>query len=359
MKTTFFFAIVGALTFVLHTFGAQESRPNIVFVLADDLGYGDLSCYNADSKVETPNLDRLANSGIRFTDAHSGASVCSPTRYGLLTGRHFLRRPNWIEGILNRCLIDEQQLTVAEYLRANGYHTACFGKWHLGQTWFDKKGQPTGANFKTDYTRPTQGGPNDHGFDYFFGMNGTAVGSPLSLMENRLVTEVPTVKGPKKGRPMAKFHRAVDVMLRTTERALDYIDTSVKERKGQPFFIYYALTAVHTPIVPAKQYKGKSDASDYGDFVYQVDDAVLSTFYGKPVIRKDSWVLMPFLEGGGPYSKNAAESVDGGPQGQLFDLSQDAGQKNNIWLEHPEVVTELTRLHAEHVSRGRSVGIGR
>lgn len=132
-----------ALCIQFTTQAAADERPypNIVFVLADDLGYGDLSCYNADSKVSTPNLDRLAKGGIRFTDAHSGAAVCSPTRYGLLTGRHFLRRPNWIEGILNRCLIDEEQLTVAEYLQAHGYHTSCFGKWHLGQTWFDKQGQ--------------------------------------------------------------------------------------------------------------------------------------------------------------------------------------------------------------------------
>ena len=154
-------------------------------------------------------------SGRRFTDAHSGAAVCSPTRYGLLTGRHFLRRPNWIEGILNRCLIDEEQLTVAEYLQANGYHTACFGKWHLGQTWFDKTGTTNRCQLQDGLLQPTKGGPNDHGFDYFFGMNGTAVGSPLSLMENRLVVEIPTVKGPKKGRPMAKSHRPVDVTRRS------------------------------------------------------------------------------------------------------------------------------------------------
>lgn len=468
------------------------TRPNIVFVLADDLGYGDLRCYNADSKVPTPNLDRLANSGMRFTDAHSGAAVCSPTRYGLLTGRHFLRRPNWIEGILNQCLIDDEQLTVAEYLKANGYHTACFGKWHLGQTWFNQKGEASGPGPKTDYSRPTKGGANDQGFDYFFGMNGTAVGAPLVLMENRLVTELPTVKGPKKGRPMAKSHRPVDVMPRTTEAALKYIDSASIRRKGQPFFMYYAMTAIHTPIVPAPQFKGMSEASDYGDFVYQVDDtvgqliekldehgltentllifssdngshgraserkgdgpgsvmrkykhkanadwrglkgdgyegghrvpfiarwpgripertqcdelitledffatcsaivgeplpkdsaedsfsilpylrgdkasagirpyAVLSTFYGKPVIRRDSWVLLPFLEGGGPQEKNPPVAVEGGPQGQLFDLSEDPGQKNNLWSKHPDVVAQLTRLHAEHVSRGRSLGIER
>ena len=471
----------------------DPAHPNIVFVLADDLGYGDLRCYNAKGKVPTPNLDRLAEGGMRFTDAHSGAAVCSPTRYGLLTGRHFLRRPDWIKGILNQCLIDEQQLTVAEYLKGHGYHAACFGKWHLGQTWFDKQGEPCGPSFKTDYTRPTKGGPNDHGFDLFFGMNGTAVGAPLSLMENRLVTEAPTEAGPKKGRPMAKSHRPEEVMTRTTDRVLQYIDDSARQRKGQPFFIYYALTAVHTPIVPAKQYKGKSDASDYGDFVYQVDDtvgqivkklaehnltgntllifssdngshgraserdgdgpgsvmrkfdhkanghwrglkgdgyegghrvpfiarwpgrirarsqcdelitledflatcaavlgdklppnsaedsfdilpylegktttssirqyAVLSTFYGKPVIRKGPWVLLPFLEGGGPYDKTKpVAAVPGGPRGQLFNLSEDPGQTKNVWLQNPKIVAELTRLHAEHQSRGRSIGVDR
>ena len=236
-------------------------HPNIVFVLADDLGYGDLRCYNAKGKVPTPHLDRLAQRGMRFTDAHSGAAVCSPTRYGLLTGRHFLRRPDWIKGILNHCLIDEQQFTVAEYLKEHGYQCACIGKWHLGQTWFDRQGKPCGPSFKTDYTRPTKGGPNDHGFDFFFGMNGTAVGAPLSLMKNRLVTEVPTELGPKKGRPKAMSYRPEEVMIRTTSRVLQYIDDSVEQRHGQPFFIYYAMTAVHTPIVPAKQYKGKSTTS--------------------------------------------------------------------------------------------------
>ena len=242
------------MTLAIAQAEAQLSQPNIIFVMADDLGYGDLQCYNPDGKIPTPNLDRLAEEGMRFTDAHSGAAVCSPTRYGLLTGRHFLRRPNWIEGILNQSLIDDQQLTVAEYLKGHGYHTACFGKWHLGQTWFDADGNPCGPSFKTDYSRPTKGGPNDHGFDLFFGMNGTAVGSPLSLMENRLVIETPTEIDPQKGRPMAPTHRPEDVMLRTTKRALEYIDESVDERTGQPFFIYYAMTAVHTPIVPAEQY---------------------------------------------------------------------------------------------------------
>lgn len=267
-------AVVVSFATTTVSLGVDNPHPNIVFILADDLGYGDLRCYNADSKIPTPVLDRLADGGMRFTDAHSGAAVCSPTRYGLLTGRHFLRRPNWIEGILNQCLIDEEQLTLPEYLKANGYHTACFGKWHLGQTWFNQKGGPCGPGPKTDFSRPTKGGPNDQGFDYFFGMNGTAVGTPLVLMENRLVTELPTEKGPKKGRPMAKSHRPVEVMPRTTEAALTYLDSSIRERKGQPFFIYYALTAIHTPIVPAPPFKGKSDASDYGDFVYQVDDTV-------------------------------------------------------------------------------------
>lgn len=481
--------------FLLREAAAADGpmHPNIVFVLADDLGYGDLRCYNVQGKVPTPNLDRLAERGMLFTDAHSGAAVCSPTRYGLLTGRHFLRRPGWIKGILNRCLIDDDQLTVAEMLQGHGYHTACFGKWHLGQTWFDRQGKPCGPSFETDYMRPTRGGPNDHGFDLFFGMNGTAVGPPLSLMENRLVIEVPTEVDAKKGRPKAKSHRPEDVMICTTDRVLQYIDDSVKHRKGQPFFVYYALTAVHTPIVPSKQYKGQSDASDYGDFVFQVDDtvgkiveklqqyglarntlvifssdngshgrasdrqgdgpgsvirkfghkangswrglkgdgyegghrvpfiacwpgripansrcdklitledffatcaaivgdelprksaedsfnilpylegrktmpvirqyAVLSTFYGKPIIRKGPWVLLPFLESGGPYDKNGPVVVGAdGPQGQLFNLAEDPRQTDNVWLQNPNIVAELTRLYEEHQRRGHSIGLDR
>jgi len=291
--------------------GAEETHPNLILILADDLGYGDLRCYNPKGKIPTPNLNRLAAEGMRFTDAHSGAAVCSPTRYGLLTGRHFLRRPDWIKGMTNKCLIDDEQLTVAEMLKEQGYHTACFGKWHLGQTWFNEDGTPGGASFKTDYSKPTKGGPNDHGFDYFLGMNGTAVGAPLSMIENRLVLEVPTEKDPEKGRPMAKGHKPVDVMPRTTKGVLSYIDESVAQRSGQPFFIYYAMTAVHTPIVPAKRFHGVSEASDYGDFVNQIDDTVGRILKKLEKHRLGDNTLVIFSSDNGSHGRASQEPGNG------------------------------------------------
>ncbi|MEM9646027.1 MAG: sulfatase-like hydrolase/transferase, partial [Planctomycetota bacterium] len=168
--------VIALLTVVLSGV-ASAGHPNIVLVLADDLGYGDVACYNPDSKIPTPNLDRLASQGMRFTDAHSPCTVCTPTRYSLLTGQMAFRVPNGgrvFSGAGGPSLIAKERLTLPELLRDNGYETACFGKWHIGLTFRDSDGQPIHVGGlegvrSIDYSRRVEGGPLDHGFDHFFG----------------------------------------------------------------------------------------------------------------------------------------------------------------------------------------------
>lgn len=250
---------------------AKASYPNIIVILADDFGYGDAQVYNPEGRIATPKIDELATQGMRFTDAHSGAAVCSPTRYGLLTGQHFLRQP-WerIPQQLGASMIDEDRLTLPQMLQQRGYHTGAFGKWHLGQTFYRPNGSPAMMPGQgTDWTIPMSGGPNDRGFDTFFGVAFGQSHWLRAFISDRLVTEVPT-----KPRNRAPGYSPVLATPMVTRKALDYIDWNVKERVGQPFFVYLALPAIHTPLVPSPEFAGKSDIGPYGDFVMQVDGVV-------------------------------------------------------------------------------------
>lgn len=262
-----------AMAALLHREAAPQRPPNIVLILVDDLGYGDVKSNYAPSKIATPHIDQLAQQGMRFTNAHSGAAVCSPTRYGILTGQHFARQ-DWglISQQLWASIIDEGRLTLGDFLRANGYHTGAFGKWHLGQTFYDRQGQPTGPGPTTDWSRPITGGPTDRGFDVFFGVLFTQAQGLQTLVENDRVTEAPSEI--IKGVPKAKGYEPVDAMPATTQAALDYIDWNSKTRPDKPFFLYYATPAIHNPVVPAPDFVGKSEVGPYGDFVMQTDAAV-------------------------------------------------------------------------------------
>jgi len=254
---------------------AQTKRPpNIVLVLVDDLGYGDVRANFNESQIPTPNIDQLAQQGMRFTDAHSGAAVCSPTRYGLMTGRSFSRQPEYTVGFqLFTSMIDAKRLTMAELLQANGYHTGAFGKWHLGQTFYDKNGQPSAPTKDTDWSHPSTGGPNDQGFDVFYGVPFTHGHVLWALMSNRMVTETPTETNPT-GWPKAPSYRLENAMPATTQKALEYIDWNARERPDKPFFLYFPTVAIHDPMVPSPEFVGKSPVGIYGDFVMQVDAAV-------------------------------------------------------------------------------------
>ncbi len=264
--------------------------PNIIFILADDMGYGDMSCQNPDSKIPTPNLDRLAEQGRRFTDAHAPSSVCTPSRYAILTGR-YAWRTRLKGGVLwpwDSALIEPERKTVADLLKDQGYRTACIGKWHLGWNWQSKDGRPAdeGTEYgviqkeirhklcnNIDFTKPMSGGPIDNGFETYFGDDVPNFPPYAWFEQNRIVTQ-PTKEKPDTmfglSGPMAPGWKLENVMPTLTQRAVEYIHNT----DNTPFFLYFPLTAPHTPIVPTDEYKGKSQAGDYGDYVCQVDGTV-------------------------------------------------------------------------------------
>jgi len=257
---------------------AESSEPpNVIFILADDLGYGDVRCNNPEGKVPTPNIDRLAGQGVRCTDAHSPSAVCTPTRYGILTGR-YCWRTRLKKGVLqgyDAPLIDADRPTVALFLKASGYETVAIGKWHLGLNWARKDSAKPAAAGNVDYSKPLKGGPRDIGFDYFFGIAASLDMPPYIYIENDRTVGLPTAKGTAKeylraGEREPDF-RAVDVLPTLTKKAVERIDRHAKDNAARPMFMYLALTAPHTPVAPADFVKGKSQAGPYGDFVAEVD----------------------------------------------------------------------------------------
>jgi arylsulfatase A len=234
----------------------RGTSPNIVYVLFDDLGWGQPQCYNPESALRTPNLDRLATQGMRFTDAHSASAVCTPTRYGLLTGRYPARIGQF--GVLttySKPIIPAGRMTVASLLRQYGYTTACIGKWHLGVNWVD--GKP-GSESKVPVGAKITAGPNSLGFDYFCGFtHARNIGTIIE--QDAVVAHVKDVEN----QPLM------------IEKAIDWID---QRRSDEPFFLYFPMCPPHTPVVPSLDFLGKSNAVDvvvkdpkYGDWVYQGD----------------------------------------------------------------------------------------
>lgn len=244
---------------------AESAKPNIVYILCDDLGYGDVHCLNPGrGKIATPHLDKMAAQGMIFSDAHSSSSVCTPTRYGIMTGRY-----NWRtrlqSGVLqgySEPLIAKDRLTVPALLKQHGYTTACIGKWHLGMG--IEKGQPSPSI--TD-------GPITRGFDSYFGISASLDMPPFAFIENDRFTEpLTTTKKWQRSGPAAASFEAVDVLPTFTRKAVEFITKQAKTEK--PFFLYMPLNAPHTPIVPSKEWAGKSSLGKYGDFVMETDWAV-------------------------------------------------------------------------------------
>ncbi|MHB1560236.1 MAG: sulfatase family protein [Isosphaeraceae bacterium] len=275
----------------------RPARPNIVYILADDLGSGDVRCLNPSGKIATPNIDRLAAAGMTFTDAHSGSAVCTPTRYGIITGR-YAWRTRLQSGVLGGCsprLIAPGRLTVAELLHRQGYRTVAVGKWHLGMNWTLKAGKPRftdaiekGADgWNVDFTRPIAGGPTAVGFDEYFGISGSLDMVPYTFVANDRVTAIPTadkafpmMAGVANNRftrrgPAAADFEAEGVLPALAARAVGVIHKGAEGAKaGHPLFLYLAFSAPHTPIAPEMPWRGKSGLNAYGDFVMQVDAAV-------------------------------------------------------------------------------------
>jgi arylsulfatase A-like enzyme len=275
---------------------SAADKPNIVYILCDDLGYGDVRCLNPQGKIATPNMDRLAAEGMIFTDVHSSSAVCSPTRYGIMTGRY-----NWrtrlqqgVLGGLSPRLIEPGRMTVASLLGEHGYHTAAIGKWHLGMDWVKKPGKDvTELSIETaeqvwnvDFAQPTTNGPNSVGFDYYFGISASLDMVPYTFIENDHVTILPTedrsfammigrTGGATRKGPAAPGFDAADVLPTLTRKAVEYITQRAGDAKaGKPFFLYLPLASPHTPILPTSQWQGKSGLNPYADFVMHTDAGI-------------------------------------------------------------------------------------
>lgn len=271
----------------------QKKDPNIVIILADDLGYGDPQVYNSESKIPTPNIDLLASEGMRFTDAHTPSSVCTPTRYGILTGRYAWRTDlkRSVLWMWDKPLIATDRLTFPKMLKTKNYETACIGKWHLGWRWPSNQGEGfmndtipigdyglQGRNQlweKIDFSKELGGGPLEAGFDYYFG-DDVPNFAPYTFFENNRLTKIPNLIKPNDmyggPGPMSEGWDLTQVMPEITKRAVKYIED--QSQKDDPFFLYFTLTAPHTPIAPTDKFKGKSEAGLYGDFVNEVDWSV-------------------------------------------------------------------------------------
>jgi arylsulfatase A len=281
-----FFVLFGAIW-------SAAAMPNIIFILCDDLGYGDVRCLNPQGKIPTPHADRFAGQGMIFTDAHSSSAVCTPTRYGLLTGRYNWRSrlQNGVMGGMSPPLIESGRLTVAALLKQHGYHTAAIGKWHLGMNWALKPDtKPFGDGiekgedgWRVDFARPIQNAPTSAGFDYFFGIAASLDMVPYTFIENDRVQKIPMVdkaflmmgdrtnKLTRRG-PAAADFEAEDVLPALTRRAVAYVqERAADARRGKPFFLYLPLNAPHTPSVPSKEWRGRSRLNAYADFVMQTD----------------------------------------------------------------------------------------
>lgn len=269
-------------------------RPNIVVILADDLGYGDVRCYNQESKVATPNLDRLASDGLRFTDAHSPSTVCTPTRYGLLTGRMPFRngRRGVFDGAGGPCLIEESRLTLPGMLKRAGYRTACIGKWHVGLTFLDADGKPILQNGleavkRIDFNRRIPDAPIHRGFDRFFGTACCPTTDWLYAFINGDRVPVPPTglldKGPLPKHPYSRDNRRgliapgfdlEEVDLVFLEKSREFLTEHVKSHPDEPFFLFHSMQAVHLPSFPADRFKGKTNAGPHGDFLHEMDHVV-------------------------------------------------------------------------------------
>ncbi|GAA3638547.1 sulfatase-like hydrolase/transferase [Flavivirga jejuensis] len=297
MNRLFFFTLLISITSCINNKDAKKENiavkskvPNIVYILADDMGYGDLSSLNPKSGIQTPHMDKIVKEGIHFTDAHTNSSVCTPTRYGILTGR-YAWRSRLKKGVLygyDAPLIEDDRPTVASYLKNNGYKTACIGKWHLGlglQADDINKpiGNREGVNTNVDFSKKIKG-PNALGFDYSYIIPASLDMPPYVYIENGKTLELPSAY--TKGKNQNKDGRGIiwragekapnfvfeNVLDNITKKSVSFI--SNQKESNAPFFLYFPLTAPHTPWLPTGDANGKSKAGRYGDFVTMVDDAV-------------------------------------------------------------------------------------
>ncbi|MEZ6138073.1 MAG: sulfatase-like hydrolase/transferase [Pirellulaceae bacterium] len=265
---------------VAPTWAAEPAKPNVIVILCDDLGYGDVQCLNPEGKIATPHMDRLAREGVVFTDAHSSSGVCTPTRYALLTGRYNWRTrlQSGVLGGISPRLIEPEVKTMADVMREQGYSTACVGKWHLGLDWkkktpdakFEDKIEQGQQGWDVDYQQPFTNGPNAVGFDYFFGISASLDMVPYTFLENDRVVAIPDVdeaypmmlgRNPDKTTRRGPAYEPFDadqVLPALTAKSVELIDKWADgARQGKPFYLYVPFASPHTPIVPNNLWYGK------------------------------------------------------------------------------------------------------
>lgn len=313
-------------------------KPNIVFIVADDLGFGDLSCYGA-TKISTPAIDSIASEGMKFTNAYASSSLCSPSRYSLLTGRYAWRTRlhHAVLTSFDKPLIEKERPTIASMLKQNGYHNVCIGKWHLGFEWALNEKAPANpdstvfgswsadAQDYIDFTKPAKEGPIERGFDYFYGMAGSNNMQPFAYMENDHVIQPPSeyqkpydhgVSGIKAPNWDVK---TVDQVL--TQRAVDVINDHFKNNKKDPFFLYFPTSAIHRPCLPTIT-KGKSQAGLRGDIVMELDLMVREIV--KALKKNNAYenTLLVFTSDNGPLPGDPVLWLDKYKQGDYEDYHQ-------------------------------------
>lgn len=299
---------------------AKHRLPNIIILYADDLGYGDLSCLNTNSKIPTNFIDNLASSGICFTDGHSSCAVSTPSRYALLTGNYHWRQTNTVAGSFTRPIFDKNELTIADLLKEKGYYTAAIGKWHLGWDW-DSVLKPDAKLIKAEngwgdyydndmiyWTKPIKGGPVEYGFDYYYG-NDCPFHPPYTMIENETVVDIPTEiffhgtldakEGDSEMRngPMVKNWDPYKVLPSLTDKVVEIIK---KSKVDAPFFIYYGIPTPHSPIIPNDKFDGKSEAGAYGDFVVETDYTIGKIMKALKETGADNNTIIIFTSDNGP-----------------------------------------------------------
>lgn len=303
-----------------------QNRPNIVYILADDMGLGDVRSYTANSPVDTPHINRIAERGMRFTNAHSPSAVCSPTRYGVLTGRYAWRTQMQSGVVMPHAiaLIDADRITVAEMLQQQGYSTAAFGKWHLGMNWQTTDGQSPAQNgSNVDYSQPVTGGPTDQGFDTYYG-DDIINWAPYTWFEDDQTVGIPSLPFGNGLRSPQYSDNQEGVLPAFTERAVEYI----KDQAGtnEPFFLFLPLTAPHAPIVPPDFIP--NEGTQYDRFITTVDWAVGQVLDALEAQGIDDETILFFASDNG-VSKNFSTSDNVSPG--LVDGILLRGQKADIW----------------------------
>lgn len=283
-----------SLAFFAMPASQAESRPNILIILADDLGYGDIACYNPESKVPTPHIDALAREGMLFKDAHAPSTVCTPTRYSLMTGRMAFR--HGLRGVFTGaggpCMIEKERLTLPGMLQGKGYTTALFGKWHIGLTFLDKDGKAINQGGlepvkQIDYSRPIPDSPIHRGFDHFYGtaccpttdwlyayIDGDRVPvPPTQLLDKSNLPKHPYSRDNRQGMIAPDFDvEEVDMVF--LDKSRKFLENHAKTSPDKQFFLLHSAQAVHLPSFPGRDYQGKTQAGPHGDFIFEFDHIV-------------------------------------------------------------------------------------